>query len=330
MKKIVKQSGFNLIELMITITIGSFLILGASFAFQEAQKTYVVNDSVARLFENAQYVLDTLEEDIRLSSYWGLHNKRSGIEGDSNATIPAAILNIDNDCDEEWALDLRSGISGSNGAAAVSQPDWADTSNCLSDYRVLSDTLVLRHADFDVVPAASLQNGQVYIRSHEAAGSRIFTGTTEPVINPTALNYRYLAHGYYLTNNSYTATDNIPMLRRMSLVDNGANPRVSSQEILSGVEDFQVQFGVDYDQRGDAGYGSVDQYVNPDNGVLDRTTTRVLNVRLWILMRGEQEEPGFSNTATYNYGNVAAYTPNDNFRRLLVSKTVQVRNMEID
>jgi len=338
MKNITKQLGFNLIELMITITLGSFLILGASFAFQEAQKTYIVNDSVARLFENAQYVLDVLEEDIRLSSYWGLHNKRASIEGDSNAAIGAALTGISGDCDEEWALDLRFGISGTNGpetpasalTAAATRPNWADATNCLGDYRSNTDTLIVRHADYDIIPDSDLEVGQMYIRSHEASQTQLFTGTTAPATNPGAQTYEYLAHGYYVTNNSYTANDGIPMLRRMALVDDGTTPAVESQEIISGVEDFQIQFGVDYQQRGDVGYGSIDQYVNPDNGALARPSTRVLTVRIWALLRGQDPEPSFTNTSTYTYGNVAAYTVNDNFRRLLVSKTIQVRNMEVE
>jgi len=51
------QSGYSLIELMITITLGSFLILGAAYAFQEATKTYTTNDNVAKLYEQSQWGL---------------------------------------------------------------------------------------------------------------------------------------------------------------------------------------------------------------------------------------------------------------------------------
>lgn len=319
-----KQNGFNLIELMITITLGSFLIIGAAYAFQEAKKTYVTNDNVARVYETAQYVLDVLEEDIRLTNYWGLHNKRAAVTGDSNdPAISASISSISNDCDEEWSLDLRFGITGSNELT----PNWANNTGCLTDFKSNTDTMIVRHADLDQVLTADLVAGQAYIRSSESPLASIFAGTTEPNVSVTARNYQYLAHGYYVTNNSYTSTDAVPMLRRMALSSNGTNPIVESQEIAAGVEDFQIQFGVDYDQKSQPGYGVIDRYVNPDSAVLALPTTRVMAVRIWLLIRGESPEFGFNNDITYNYGNVTSYQPNDNFRRLVVSKTVQIRNM---
>lgn len=332
LKNTTKQSGFNLIELMIAITIGSFLIIGAAYAFQEAKKTYLVNDNVARLYENAQFVLDVLEEDIRLSSFWGLHNKRSAVEGDSNVTgVNPAIDSINGDCDDRWALDLRKGVTGTNGSTGGGNPNWADTTNCIDTtftFKQATDTLVLRHADYQ--PVTTPVVGSLYIRSDESPFSQIFAGATVPVTSVSAQNFAFAANGYYITENSYTTTDGIPMLRRMTLEPGAANPLVRSRELVAGVEDFQVQFGVDFDQRGQPGFGSIDQYVNPDNGVLDRDSTRVLTVRFWVLMRSPEPEMNFTNTSTYNYANLPAYTVNDNFRRLLVSKTIQIRNIDTE
>jgi len=327
MKKTNKQLGFNLIELMIAIAIGSFLIIASTYAFQEARKTYTVNDNVARLYEQGQYVLDTLEEDIRLSAFWGLHNRRSAVRGDTNDALGIAINTISGDCDNNWALNLDAGVSGSNGGSA---PTWSASSNCVSDFKANTDTLVLRHADYTEVLTADLEDGQVYVRSDESPQSEIFEGTTQPNVSNEAKNYELRSHGYFISSNSYTNTDNIPMLRRMALVDNGSDPAVETQEVAAGVEDMQIQFGVDHDLRGTAGFGTVDYYVNPDSVVLNQASTRVLAVRLWVLLRSESAENGFTNDKTYNYANVPAYTPNDNFRRLLVTKTVQVRNMDVD
>jgi len=339
MKNFKKQLGFNLIELMITITIGSFLILGAAFAFQEAQKTYITNDNVARLYEQAQYVLDTLEEDIRLNSFWGLHNRKSAVEGDSNATIPVAIATIAGDCDTQWALDLRTGLSGSNGvvSAGVVLPSWANAGgSCITslteavEKKVLSnaDTLVVRHADYQIVNAPVA--GQVYVRSDEALPlARIFLGgAAVPNVGLNAQNFEMISHGYYVTADSYKDNDGVPMLRRMALINDAGLPRVVSQEVAAGVEDLQIKFGVDLNQKETPGYGSIDLYVDPDDARLLLPTTRVLSVRMWALLRGEEIERGFTSNAVYNYADATFNHPNDGFRRLLVSKTIQVRNME--
>jgi hypothetical protein len=111
---------------------------------------------------------------------------------------------------------------------------------------------------------------------------------------------------------------------------------------MPGVEDFQVQFGIDtgdYDNDGsidpDADLngdgipesdGRATRYVNPDFPDLDRV--QVVSVRVWVRLRAEQRDPGFVDDRTYRYADVE-YTPagdERNFRRLLLSRTIALRN----
>jgi hypothetical protein len=72
-------------------------------------------------------------------------------------------------------------------------------------------------------------------------------------------------------------------------------------------------------------------------------TAQVVSVRIWLLVRAENPEVGFRDNRTYEYGdrltatgttadlnaaNAAgrAYRPADGFRRMLVSRTIQLRN----
>jgi hypothetical protein len=68
------------------------------------------------------------------------------------------------------------------------------------------------------------------------------------------------------------------------------------------------------------------RYVNPGDPILD--TGLVATVRVWILVRAENPEVGFVDGNSYNYADVVNYQPNDGFRRLLVSRTIQVRNTQ--
>ena len=102
---------------------------------------------------------------------------------------------------------------------------------------------------------------------------------------------------------------------------------LQDQELIAGVEDFQVELGVDT-----TGDNTVDRYVDADNGLLTPgdpafdPNARVLAARVWLMFRAEQPETGFVDGATYNYADVANYAPADTFRRLLVNKTILVRN----
>ena len=102
---------------------------------------------------------------------------------------------------------------------------------------------------------------------------------------------------------------------------NAASPAgaISDEEIVSGVEDMQVRFGVDSD--GDA---SLDQYVNP--GAVP-AGARVVAATVWLRIRSEERDAGHVDDRAYQYADMAsAWTPGDAYRRIVVSKTMHLRN----
>jgi type IV pilus assembly protein PilW len=119
----------------------------------------------------------------------------------------------------------------------------------------------------------------------------------------------------------------VPTLRRKSLAVLAGAPAVQDQEVAPGVENMQLQFGVDVDAD-----NTVDRYVNPGDAVITPGVagyipgSRVITARIWLLVRSVSREPGLVDTRNYRAGDVDLGTPNDGFRRLLVSKTILLRN----
>jgi len=84
------------------------------------------------------------------------------------------------------------------------------------------------------------------------------------------------------------------------------------------------------------GDGDIDADDGPgigNNGVINGTgtgtavdTSQIRAVRIWILARVKRPDPDFVNTNTYIVG-ANVITPNDGFRRRLLSTTVKCRNM---
>ena len=66
-----KQSGFSLVEIMIALLIGLFLMGGILQMFLANQQTYRMQSNLARLQENGRFALDFLARDIRMAGYWG-------------------------------------------------------------------------------------------------------------------------------------------------------------------------------------------------------------------------------------------------------------------
>ena len=102
---------------------------------------------------------------------------------------------------------------------------------------------------------------------------------------------------------------------------------IQDQEVAPGVENMQLQFGVDTNQD-----NTVDRYVNPNDPIMDPLNgafipgARIITARIWILVRSIRPEVGIVDQRVYQPGDVNLGTPGDDFRRLQISKTILLRN----
>ncbi len=303
--------GVSLVELMVTVAIGMFLVLGTVTVFLKTSDDQRVNESLSRLQENARFVLDILEHDIRMAGFWGLSNDASLVE--RRRGQPNQLADID-DCGDRWYIDISNPIQSSNNAnpfgAASADPCIPD-----DDYRDGTDVLVLRHAAGE--PEAP-QAGVAQIQS-DVGRSRLFSDGAVPAgFQPTSQTHRLVAHAYFVND-----AGEPPALHRIEL---GDGPAVVENPILPGVEDLQVQFGVDTD-----GDNAADRFVNPGN---EPAGAVIVAARIWVLMRSTSFEAGFADDALYEYAD-RRFIPVDDepdaatFRRLLVSRTIQLRNVPV-
>jgi len=104
-------------------------------------------------------------------------------------------------------------------------------------------------------------------------------------------------------------------LYRLGLV-NGV-PTV--EEVAYGIENLQVQYGIDTNND-----DSVDSFVNAA-GPADSMWDQIIAVRIWLLVRSECRDTGYTNDTTYAMGDVSS-TFNDSYRRKLYTTTVRLRN----
>lgn len=71
MKSPGRQDGLSLIELMVALLIGAFLVLGVVTVFLANQDSARLENSLARLQENGRFSLDLMREDIYQTQYLG-------------------------------------------------------------------------------------------------------------------------------------------------------------------------------------------------------------------------------------------------------------------
>ena len=191
-----------------------------------------------------------------------------------------------------------------------------------------SDVLVIRHAS--ELPMAP-QAGQVQVESSLARGVLFDDGVIPAGFGADGETRDLVVNAYYVDNAS-SFSDAIPSLRRKTLINGGV---IEDQEMITGVENLQVQYGLDTNDD-----GTVERYVDPDSPTVTEGAigflpgARIVAVRFWMLVRAE-ESPGPEYRDTRQYQpldlNAAPITPAEplyppQFPRIEVTKTVFLRN----
>ena len=68
---LMRQTGLSLIELMVSLAIGAFLVLGVVTVFLSNRDSATVENSLARLQENGRFALDLMREDLHRAQFLG-------------------------------------------------------------------------------------------------------------------------------------------------------------------------------------------------------------------------------------------------------------------
>ncbi len=313
-----KQSGVTMVELMVALAIGSFLMIGAIQVYNQSRQAYVINDSIARVQETAQFAMDTIEADLRMASNWGRHSRGRSIEGRSliGAANPLG-LGAPINCGANWALNLGRPLEGTNNAYAL---PCAATGGAQPN----SDVITTRRA---TVAATALNNGRLQIQSTRIQGELFDDGAIPAGFSAAdSETHDLLINTYYVSPDS-TLIPGVPTLRRKSLVFVGGASVIQDQEVAPGVENLQIQFGVDVNDD-----NTVDRYVNPGDNIFDPLDAafipgaKVITARVWLIIRSISPEIGLNDLRDYEPGDVDLGVPNDDFRRMQVSKTILLRN----
>jgi len=313
-----KQLGLTLVELMVALAIGSFLMIGAVQIYNQSRQAFVVNESIARVQETATFAMDTIESDLRMASNWGMTSRPLTIDGRSLVGDPNPNgLPEPADCGDGWALNLALAVDGENngyGLACAAEP--AAVGN--------SDVVTVRRVSVEPVP---LEAGRLQVQTTRIQGAVFADGAVPGEFSPAdSSTHNLFVSSYYVASNS-DLIPGVPTLRRKSLVFTGGAAAIEDQEVAPGVENLQVQFGVDVNDD-----NTVDRYVNPGDDIYNPAAAgyiagaRIITARIWLVVRGVTPEVGIQQARAFDPGDVNLGTPNDEFRRMQISKTILLRN----
>ncbi len=314
-----REQGLSLVEVLVALAVSALLLSGAAEIYLGSKQSYQAREALAEIQQGGRFVLDVLAQDLRRAGYIGGNADISQIQPgtlDPPLIAPAGTCVVDT----TWGRMLGRRVFGLNdtnaGYACIPNADYLRGDVLTVRYVAPSETWQ-KTPPAPEPPAGTFVANRLYLRSSLFEG-RLFQGKDEVAnrFNDTPQRTSELvAHAYYVgPSGRQCGGTAIPSLFREAL---DANGQPAAEEVVQGVEQLQVQYGV-------GGAGSVTQYLDADDVA---NWDDVVSARLWVLVRAACPETGYTNTNTYAMGDVN-YDPNpdDGFRRQLYTITVNLRN----
>lgn len=331
----VRQRGYSLVELMVASTIGLIILGAVGGVYLNSRNTYRTQEALARMQENARYAMEVLGYDLRMAG-------QIGCSFDATKSV-----NVLNDASYGDLLSVPIQAIAAGGTVPTpftAVPTQGDAVRLFraDDTEVLVQSHNAGTATFTVSSASDLEKDEIAVvtdcdtaavfqlSNPASAGGTVehlASGTPgnctqnlgeKPLVAGacnTATSKTYAAGSklYKVQGNLYYIADNpagIPALYRQRLVKGAP----VTEEIIEGVADMRVSFGLDTDAN-----KSVDS-TQAAGGVTD--WTQVQSVQVSLLM--QSDDNAIDKPTAYTF-NGATVTPTDRRLRTVFNTTVAVR-----
>lgn len=308
--------GLGLVELMVALALGMFVAVAALAVYARSAADARTNFALQRLHESARHAADALEREIRAAGYYGLAPDALAIAGRMRAGEPSpATLQVAG-CTVSQALDFENAVVAADGEYALEPGLPLDCPPApFGRARAGADTLTIRRVRYE--PGAP-QPGRLQLASARTRGV-LFADGRVPLVVPGVRVHDVEVGTYYVAEDS-TAARGVPSLRRKRLVGGAAGPSFQDEELVRGVEDLQVEFGLDGPDADEA----PERYATPSERI-DGETPRT--VRFWLLVQSDDPDPTAGRGQRWSYSNRVVPPANDGHRRVVVSRTVFLRSL---
>jgi type IV pilus assembly protein PilW len=287
------QAGLSLIELMISLLLGSILIVGVIAVFDANRKVMAVSYDLNDLQDNAQTALYLMSEQIRMADYWG------GVPSDRVRFNVDPLGASSGKCSTAWVFQSLEALRGYAGSSSIGAVLGLPKGCIKQNYLPESDLLAVRYADSrdlykDTEIDNKKQSRRYFVRADVGVGAYVFNGRQYQsalnyiASNNTVYNMAFQASLFYLEacSSPQTATGltpspcegQAPTLTRLSLSGN----RFVKQSLVEGIEQLKFEYGIDSDQD-----GLVDRYHSAEYVAEWRA---VLSVRISLLVRTSSKD----------------------------------------
>lgn len=356
MKRFQIESGFSLVELMIALLLGVILTLGVAQIYLSSSDTYRLTDGLARIQENARFASEYLGREVREAGGDGclldggtvtdirddpddpdtagilgwefngtdtgasytltgdLHDNSSDWENDSGEDLATELPSLDGNVIEgsdvlyiegAQSHDLNGATVTNLGGSSINLSGNSDIERDEAMQITSADcteTRIFYHNNAD--NASSIVAGG----SHNQTGGSVPDITDPPMTDDLTVSI-FRASALYIGEGANG--DPALFVERLEGAD-GAE----SRELLSNVESMQVLYGLGDSEGADEYESAADV---DDWG-------EVVSVRIALLMRSDENVTQDEETRSFNLLGTELNTQEDDRARLVMMKTIGLRN----
>ena len=343
------ECGFTLVELMVALVVCFVLVFGLSTLFVASSSNFAEAERSSREIENGRYAAFMLRDEILHAGFYGEVGNVTNLLLTPPITLPTTMPDPCATSVANLTAALPLPIQG------VDAPDATPT--CLPDYVAGTDVLVIRRSNTTGIAASSAVANGYYTQVNECATKSPVFMMAQSGFNltlkdcATTANIRqYHVNIYYISPCSVATGAGgacapsdvaLPTLKRLEL---GPGKFGAPVPLVEGIENLQLEYGIDTQSQPD---GSPTCYVaDPalDNSAICPLTpaynwssapknwSNVVAVRVHLLARNTTITNGYTDSKTYQLGNLADGTPNNvtpggGFKRHVFTDVTRVTNV---
>jgi type IV pilus assembly protein PilW len=331
------QQGFSLLEVFVALAIGLVIFAGVLSVFVGMRTTTTETSNYGELQENGRFAVSLLTGDLLRQDLWGDYTGTFDLA--SISPVPVA---PGNDCNgggvNNGSFPLAIGtfrtLWGQTITAAGLDPLGCFPSAADTKTKVGSDVVQFKRVLAAPFAAVTAGESHYYLTANTNSGTVLTNLIATTVAN--ARSWQYQHHVYYVREEKQ-GSDYVPVLMQGRLV----NYNMKFEPIIDGIEMIRFMYGVDLDDD-----GIVDAFISAGNmtdalwdhkGGTDNVnntnkslSTRILAVKVYVLARNVLPDNKYTDTKTYQLGDVLVPAQNDHYRRLLFSSTITLHNASID
>lgn len=336
-----RQRGLSLIELLVALGLGAFLILGVVNVFLSSKESSQVEQSLSRLQENGRIAIDLITADLRDTFYIGCNSAQATLTVMASGADFTGLLGFERTT-IGWNPALPVKLAAASGPGRVG----SDMINVQHGRNVASEltavvTTTSTSMSVDDNPGCISQNEHVILGSCSTA--HLFEVTNEPLCDGSATTFEFAATdnnpafmipGYSTDASLMQYFDTTWLVADTGRVRANGIPvyalyRMNNgvmEEMVEGVEYMQIQYGQLLNS------GNI-RYASANDASLDMD--QVISIRVALLLQSFELVLGEPDTAAYQVLDQSidsagtTFTHNgDRTLRRVFQTTVLLRNLQ--